>query len=484
MDKITMKYSGKILKIIGMVILNLSTIAFFSGNALAQTQHSEFPLHILNISPEGMEITILPDSSNGDPCFDARYRGDRVVERPLLLEPKQQLTITLITPQELGCEGSLGYFNILFEGPSVAKGKNEEAFVVNDDGALWLNKKAKKGYPGGFDGMKNAKDNSYTYKTAARDGKSVSSRKLVGEIQGRLRKLGYDPGPVDGVPGEKTHDAAREYRDRKGMRPTGELSKALLDSLRKEFEKEEETSEAKPAVAPMVEKTSEMVVETRRWTEPEVERGEKEAREAKQEEARRDKEARKAKQKAARRDKKAREAEQEAALEEAEWEAEQEAARKEAEWEAEQEAARKQAEWEAGQEQAQRRAQWEAQQAGAAAQQQQAAAAAAQQQQAEAARQAAAAQQRQAAAAAAAVPQQAATQQASCFFDHDGNYQMEVVWGNHSQGAVLGVGRSQRLAYDGARAFVFIVESNTDEVTCPRQLTFVCDDCPPGAPIW
>ena len=174
-----------------------------------------------------------------------------------------------------------------------------------------------------------------------------------------------------------------------------------------------------------------------------------------------------------------REAEQERLRAEAQWEAEQERLRAEAEWEAEQERLRRQAEWEAAQEAARRQAEreaagqeaarqraWEAQQAADAAARQRAAFEEAERQR-----------QRQTTAA-------NSGKQATCYFNQAGTLSGSR-WGNFGQGGALGVGRSQRLAYEGDAAFVFIVESNYNgEVTCPRQLSLECEDCAPGGPIW
>ncbi len=55
-------------------------------------------------------------------------------------------------------------------------------------------------------------------------GSQVSS---VRDIQSNLSELGYDPGPTDGVVGDKTGDAIRDYQEDQGLlvdgRPTDEL---------------------------------------------------------------------------------------------------------------------------------------------------------------------------------------------------------------------------------------------------------------------
>ena len=55
-----------------------------------------------------------------------------------------------------------------------------------------------------------------------------------GAVQRRLAAHGYDPGPLDGVPGEQTRDAVRRYLADRGLTwPEGEnLSQRLLDLVR------------------------------------------------------------------------------------------------------------------------------------------------------------------------------------------------------------------------------------------------------------
>jgi TPR repeat protein len=50
----------------------------------------------------------------------------------------------------------------------------------------------------------------------------------VAEAQRLLAELGYKPGPADGTIGPRTLAAIREFEKRSGLRPTGQLSEALL----------------------------------------------------------------------------------------------------------------------------------------------------------------------------------------------------------------------------------------------------------------
>ena len=54
------------------------------------------------------------------------------------------------------------------------------------------------------------------------------------EVQARLRSLGFNPGPVDGVPGLMTEDAVQHYQRHRGQRQTGMVDRELLEQLRQD----------------------------------------------------------------------------------------------------------------------------------------------------------------------------------------------------------------------------------------------------------
>jgi len=56
----------------------------------------------------------------------------------------------------------------------------------------------------------------------------------VMEIQSRLKAAGLNPGPLDGVVGEQTASAIKEYEAAKGKPSTGKPDRALLLQLRQE----------------------------------------------------------------------------------------------------------------------------------------------------------------------------------------------------------------------------------------------------------
>jgi hypothetical protein len=56
----------------------------------------------------------------------------------------------------------------------------------------------------------------------------------VRELQGRLRAMGFNPGPVDGVVGPLTENAAQQYQRARGREVTGAVDRNLLAQLRQE----------------------------------------------------------------------------------------------------------------------------------------------------------------------------------------------------------------------------------------------------------
>jgi len=56
----------------------------------------------------------------------------------------------------------------------------------------------------------------------------------VREVQGRLRAMGFNPGPVDGIVGPLTENAAQQYRRARGLEATGAVDGNLLVQLRQE----------------------------------------------------------------------------------------------------------------------------------------------------------------------------------------------------------------------------------------------------------
>jgi hypothetical protein len=56
----------------------------------------------------------------------------------------------------------------------------------------------------------------------------------VREVQSRLLRFGFDPGPVDGDAGRLTQAAAARYQQKRGVPGTGAADRALLEQLRQD----------------------------------------------------------------------------------------------------------------------------------------------------------------------------------------------------------------------------------------------------------
>lgn len=56
----------------------------------------------------------------------------------------------------------------------------------------------------------------------------------VRETQAWLKAFGFDPGPLDGLPGPKTTDAVKRYRTARQMEETGALDRSVLQQVRQQ----------------------------------------------------------------------------------------------------------------------------------------------------------------------------------------------------------------------------------------------------------
>ena len=61
--------------------------------------------------------------------------------------------------------------------------------------------------------------------------KTSLSRAETRTLQRRLHALGFDPGPIDGVSGQKTRIALQEFQKSIGLEPDGRISQGLLEAL-------------------------------------------------------------------------------------------------------------------------------------------------------------------------------------------------------------------------------------------------------------
>lgn len=70
---------------------------------------------------------------------------------------------------------------------------------------------------------------------AGNTGSASSSRQAtIASIQDGLRDLGYSPGPVDGIYGNQTAQAIRQYQKDQGLRVDGQATAALADHILKQ----------------------------------------------------------------------------------------------------------------------------------------------------------------------------------------------------------------------------------------------------------
>lgn len=60
---------------------------------------------------------------------------------------------------------------------------------------------------------------------------SINSRNTIREVQRRLSELGYRPGPADGAPGRRTHDAIRQYQRDNRLVVNGQITQKLVAHL-------------------------------------------------------------------------------------------------------------------------------------------------------------------------------------------------------------------------------------------------------------
>jgi hypothetical protein len=62
----------------------------------------------------------------------------------------------------------------------------------------------------------------------------AASSQTVKDIQSGLARLGYDPGPVDGIAGQRTHSAIRAYQQDHGLLVDGQPTPELAEHIREQ----------------------------------------------------------------------------------------------------------------------------------------------------------------------------------------------------------------------------------------------------------
>jgi peptidoglycan hydrolase-like protein with peptidoglycan-binding domain len=75
------------------------------------------------------------------------------------------------------------------------------------------------------------------------------------EVQARLRSFGFNPGPVDGVPGAMTEGAVMHYQQNRGQPQTRKVDRELLEQLRQD-PAPQVVQQAQPAARPVARATT------------------------------------------------------------------------------------------------------------------------------------------------------------------------------------------------------------------------------------
>lgn len=80
-------------------------------------------------------------------------------------------------------------------------------------------------------------DRSTARKSSAPDSPQASAEvsQLTKDVQYGLARLGYDPGPADGVLGARTRTAIREYQERSNLPVDGNVTQDLLLHIRSDL---------------------------------------------------------------------------------------------------------------------------------------------------------------------------------------------------------------------------------------------------------
>ena len=63
---------------------------------------------------------------------------------------------------------------------------------------------------------------------------STASKQTVVEIQKGLKDMGYDPGAVDGINGQQTQQAIREYQKDHGLIVDGQATPGLMNHIKQQ----------------------------------------------------------------------------------------------------------------------------------------------------------------------------------------------------------------------------------------------------------
>ena len=70
--------------------------------------------------------------------------------------------------------------------------------------------------------------------STASGNETVAHKEMITEIQKGLKDLGYDPGVVDGIYGQRTQQAIRQYQKDHGLLVDGQATPALMNHIKQQ----------------------------------------------------------------------------------------------------------------------------------------------------------------------------------------------------------------------------------------------------------
>lgn len=145
------------------------------------------------------------------------------------------LTACGTTPEERGISGAgvgagAGAIVGAVTGLSVVEGAVLGAVAGGITGAATNRDQVNLGEPAWKQGNANAATNNQPVAQSS----SATNSKVVAEIQRGLKEMGYDPGAVDGINGQKTRQAIRAYQKDHGLLVDGQATPALMDHIKQQ----------------------------------------------------------------------------------------------------------------------------------------------------------------------------------------------------------------------------------------------------------
>ena len=70
-----------------------------------------------------------------------------------------------------------------------------------------------------------------TASSASSDLESLTGGAIIKKVQSHLSRLGYSPGPVDGIMGSKTRTAIKAFQRDRGLNVDGKIDEELIEHL-------------------------------------------------------------------------------------------------------------------------------------------------------------------------------------------------------------------------------------------------------------